>query len=160
MIKSKPCTVDGCSQPRWAKGFCKKHQALRVDGKAPKKIKKISEKGKQKKELKKELVQNDMAFYLKIWLKRPHKCEECGCNLESKPKLYNFDHILEKQSHPKLRHVEDNIQLLCLPCHSTKTNGILSPRMKELIKKLNQQYGSSTTSRVLPEGDDLTPLEF
>src|SRR5689334_16730504 len=134
MIKSKPCTVEGCKNPRFAKGYCKVHQGLRTD-KKPRSIKRITEKGFKLKEIKKELVQTDMAFYLKVWMARPHKCEECKTNLESKPRLYNFDHILEKQSHPELRHVEDNIQLLCLQCHSTKTNGILSPRMKELTEK-------------------------
>lgn len=142
MIKSKPCTVDDCNNPRFAQGYCKRHQSLRTD-KKPKGIKKITEKGKVKKELKKALVENDMSFYLTLWLKREHKCEECDCNLGSKPSTYNFDHILEKQSYPELRHNEENIQLLCLQCHGTKTNGIHSPRMKELIKKLKCKYANT-----------------
>lgn len=43
MIKSKPCIVHNCSNPRFAKGYCKWHQILRTD-KKPTGIKKVSEK--------------------------------------------------------------------------------------------------------------------
>lgn len=145
MIKSKPCTVEGCSQPRFAKGYCKRHQSLRTD-KKPKALKKISEKGKIKKELKKELVQNDMSFYLKIWLARPHVCTFCKCDLGVKPKTYYFDHILEKQAFPGLRHDEENIQLLCLECHSNKTNGIVPAWFKTEKEKLKELHKDDADS--------------
>ena len=80
-----------------------------------------------------------MVFYLKVWDKREHKCECCGKNLEHKPKTYNFDHILEKgnKKYAHLRHVEENICLLCFDCH---TNKALHPQLVKLrhdtIKKL------------------------
>lgn len=130
MIKSKPCIVEGCKQPRWAKGYCKGHQNLRTD-KKPKGLKKRTEKAQAKIDLKKELFPNDMAFYLSIWLSRPHVCYNCGKNLGPKPLTIYFDHILEK-GNPKyehLRHVQENICLLCWDCH---TNKALLPKLKAL----------------------------
>lgn len=138
LIKSKPCTADGCKNPRFAKGFCKNHQNLRTDGKKPKGLSKTrSPKAQAKVDLKKELYPTDMAFYLRVWETRPHTCEGCGKHLGHKPKTYNFDHILEKgnKKYEHLRHVEDNICLLCFDCHGTKTNGIL----KENLRKLRQE---------------------
>lgn len=133
-IKSKPCTVEGCNQPRFAKGFCKNHQGLRTDGKKPKPIIKRTPKAQEKINLKKELFPTDMAFYLKVWLSKPHICEACGKSLGNKPKTYNFDHILEKgnKKYAHLRHEPDNICLLCMDCH---TNKALHPNLVELRKQ-------------------------
>lgn len=139
MIKSRPCTVEGCSQPRWAKGFCKKHQSLRTD-KKPKGIRKISEKGKINRDIKKDLIQNDMSFYLSLWLKRPHICYNCGKNLGVKPLTYYFDHILEKgtRAYEHLRHEEQNICFLCLDCHTNKS---LIPKLVELREDTKKLFG-------------------
>lgn len=131
MIKSKPCAVDDCTSPRFAKGLCKRHQSLRTDDKKPKGLKKITEKGKEKKELKKALYPTDMAFYFGIWNKRPHVCYNCDKDLGARPLTLYFDHILEKGS-PKyahLRYEEDNICLLCWDCH---TNKALIPKLVKL----------------------------
>ena len=130
-IKHKPCTVEGCTNPRFAKGFCTRHQSLRTD-KKPKGLSKTrSPKAQAKVDLKKELYPTDMVFYLQVWEKRPHICEGCGKHLGNKPKTYNFDHILEKgnKKYEHLRHVEDNICLLCFDCH---TNKALLPALVDL----------------------------
>lgn len=137
MIKSKLCTVENCNLPRWSKGYCKNHQSLRVD-KKPKSIKKRTEKAQIKIDLKKTLYPTDMAFYLGIWLKRPHVCYNCNKSLGDKPSTYNFDHILEKGNsrYAHLRHEERNICLLCLDCHTNKS---LHPKLvllREQTKKL------------------------
>ena len=141
MIKSKPCTVEGCNNPRFAKGFCKNHQSLRTD-KKPKGLKKRTEKAQEKINLKKELFPTDMAFYLKVWMSRPHVCEACGKSLGDKPKTYNFDHILEKgnKKYAHLRHVEENICLLCFDCHTDKA---LHPALVELREKTKEKLGST-----------------
>ena len=139
MIKSKLCVVDGCTWPRWAKGYCKFHQGLRTD-KKPKGIKKITEKGKVKKELKKALYPNDIAFYFEIWSERPHECYNCGKNLGVRPLTLYFDHILEK-GNPKyehLRYEKENICLLCWDCHTNKS---LIPKLVELRNKTKEKYG-------------------
>jgi len=73
-------------------------------------------------------------FFLSIWKKRPHKCENCNVNLGKKPLSYMFDHILEKEKYPELKLEEDDIWLLCLECHDNKTRSNLSDKMKEKIK--------------------------
>lgn len=152
MIKSKPCTVDGCSQPRWAKGFCKRHQSLRTDGKKPKPIKARSVAGQKKIELKKDLYPNDMAFYFKIWMKRAHVCYNCGCDLGNKPLTLYFDHILEKgtEKYAHLRYEEDNICLLCWDCH---TNKALLPKLVALREKTKEKYGFNSDGCVQHRGE-------
>ena len=133
MIKSKPCLAESCNNPRFRGGYCKNHQRLRED-KKPASLKKVSSKGKEKKELKKALYPTDMAFYFGIWNKRPHVCYNCDKDLGARPLTLYFDHILEK-GNPKyahLRHNEDNICLLCWDCHGTKSNGVLSKKLKQL----------------------------
>lgn len=139
MIKSKKCTVEDCSYPRFAKGYCKMHQNLRED-KKPKALKKVSKKGIENKEIKKKLLDTDMVFYLEIWNARPHVCRFCNNSLGDKPRLYYFDHILEKQAYPALRHSKDNIQLLCLECHSNKTNGHVPEWFKIEKEKLKEKW--------------------
>lgn len=39
---AKPCTYEGCPLPQFGGGYCKIHQHLRQDGKAPKSLKKNS----------------------------------------------------------------------------------------------------------------------
>jgi hypothetical protein len=157
MIKSKPCTVDGCEQPRWGKGYCRKHQSLRTDKKF-KGIKKRTDKAQEKKELKKALFPNDMAFYLGIWMKKPHFCYSCGVALGPKPATYNFDHILEKgnKKFEHLRHVEENICLLCWDCH---TNKALIPKLKVLREQTKLLLCGKDTVKETLKLDDLSPLE-
>ena len=59
----------------------------------------------------------DQTLYKNIWLKREHFCAECGCFLGYERRAMFFSHILPKGKYPKLRHVEENIDLLCFECH-------------------------------------------
>lgn len=97
--------------------------------KAAKAVKK--DKPETKKEMKKRLWPTDMAFYLSIWDKRPHVCYNCNAELGNKPLTLYFDHILEKgtEKYEHLRHVEENICLLCWDCH---TNKALIPKLTQL----------------------------
>lgn len=99
-------------------------------------IKKISEKGKVKRELKKQLIQEDFTFYLSIWEEREHMCQSCGVWLNDEPRTYNFDHLLEKglTRYQHLRYNKDNIFICCMPCHILKTNGYPT---KVLIIQIN-----------------------
>lgn len=112
-------------------GYCKIHQYLRDDSKK-KRINKVSEKGLIKKEDKKELLKQDFAFYQEIWDQREHICFNCKQYLGSEPSLLYMDHILEKSKYPQLRHIKENICLLCWDCHTAKTNGKLSEELLEL----------------------------
>lgn len=84
-------------------------------------------------------LQRDM--FLSIWKKKSHKCENCDTYLGSEPLSYMFDHVLEKSKYPDLRYEEENICMLCLDCHSDKTNCKLSDFMKEKIKKVKEIFG-------------------
>lgn len=131
-IKTRPCTTEGCNNPRFSKGLCKNCYNKQF-GKA---IKKQSEKGKLKAKKKKGLIQDDISFYISLWNGLDysnHVCNECKVHLGSEPLLYMFDHILEKSKYPQFRHEQLNIQLLCLSCHDCKTRGILSKHMQEVI---------------------------
>lgn len=154
LIKSKPCTADNCTNPRFAKGYCKNHQNLRTD-KKPKGIRKISEKGQLKKEVKKALFPTDMAFYLEIWMERDHECYNCGKKLGPKPLTLYFDHILEKgvKKYEHLRHVKENICILCWDCHTNKARlpqlVSLRERTKQLLCGGDRDIPSETNE---PEG--------
>ena len=96
----------------------------------------MSEKGKFKMTLKKELFEQDKKFYSQVWanrffaenknipgtfimLKAP-RCEnpECQKRLGDEPNLLYFHHILEKRNYPEYRHLEENIAILCPECHN------------------------------------------
>lgn len=126
--------VDGCHHKRFSHGYCKSHQWMRTDNKKPKPIKKVSEKGKIKRQEKAALFHEDVEFYLSVWeIKYPHKCYNCDKEL-SQPLLLYFDHILEKgnEKYKHLRYEILNICYLCWVCHTDKSNGILSDKLKAL----------------------------
>lgn len=79
-------------------------------------------------------------MFLNIWKKKPHRCENCNSYLGSEPLSYMFDHVLEKSKYPDLKYEEENICMLCLDCHSDKTNCKLSDFMKEKIKKVRYKF--------------------
>lgn len=85
------------------------------------------------------ILQREM--FLNVWKKRAHRCENCNAQLGSEPFSYMFDHVLEKSKYPDLRYEEENICMLCLDCHSDKTNCKLSDFMKEKIKKVKEIFG-------------------
>lgn len=99
----------------------------------PKSIPKRTEKQKIKMSLKKDLLEEDRKFYADIWTKRFFEvvsdryffkkikqpcCEVCGTDLRDEPNLFYFHHILEKRNYPHLRHVEENIAVVCEECHN------------------------------------------
>lgn len=88
---------------------------------------------------KKELREKDIAFYMEIWEERPHICENCNVRI-NEPRTYNFDHILEKSKHKELRHEKENIWILCMECHTRKTNCYYVGKMEEKIKETRQKY--------------------
>ncbi len=80
-------------------------------------LKKVSEKGLQKRIEKKELVEKDKEFYLEIWKVRPHRCRICRKELGNEALMVYFHHILEKRNFENYRHCEWNIIILCWLCH-------------------------------------------
>jgi ribosomal protein L37E len=102
--KKKKCKECGNDSYIWSKGRCKKCASRSYKGIGPSKNVK-------------EKIDLDTKFYEEIWSERPHYCEECDKGLGNKWERYMFSHILSKGSQPKLRHVKENINILCLECH-------------------------------------------
>ena len=78
-------------------------------------IKTKSSKPKPKKET------GELKMFHEIWEERPHICVHCGAKLYNFS-VWNFEHIKPKSTHPELRLVKENIELLCSECHFCKTN--------------------------------------
>lgn len=85
------------------------------------------------------MTKEDIEFYESIWRSREHKCEVCGKKLYGEIRSIYFDHLLEKSTHPHLRHTEWNIGLVCFDCHTVKTNGFPKEKHKQLIETAKQK---------------------
>jgi hypothetical protein len=95
-------------------------------------IAKVSKKRAKLLEDQKDMQKLDKEFYREHWLAAPHRCENCGCSLGKEPHTFFFHHLLEKRNYPELRHVHENIMLLCLEDHSkAETNIDFAPKIKE-----------------------------
>lgn len=100
-IRSKPCTVLGCDNPRFAKGYCKYHQNLRTDKKAPKPInwhRKQHRPSKPRKRVKemsdkqKALIIEKKAVYTLMSETREMVCT--GCRNVFDPEMLEHSHII------------------------------------------------------------------
>lgn len=137
MFKSKPCSETLCQNPSFAKGLCKAHQHLRKD----KKVKGFSTVFRDNPE-KKEELNRQKEFFLKIWNDREHKSEVSGERLFGEPLSIYFHHILSKEHYEEAKFDPDNIILLTWEEHSdvelnlTKYEKINQMR-RELLKKYN-----------------------
>jgi hypothetical protein len=82
--------------------------------------------GGKEKPKKKTMYEKDNDFYKECFKTFNNKCDECGCKqpeefLNSNGKVnarYRYSHIVPKSIAPELRHEIENINDLCLKCHS------------------------------------------
>jgi 5-methylcytosine-specific restriction endonuclease McrA len=81
-----------------------------------------------------EQREKDREFYNKIWASRLHRCVVCNAYLGSEMKTAYMDHLLEKSVYPELRYEEENIAIVCLDCHGSKTNGFPKEKHEKLIE--------------------------
>ena len=79
-------------------------------------------------------------FYFKIWNSRPHICVSCGCSLGNELRSYHIEHLLEKSKYPELIDEPLNIMLVCLDCHTKKTNGNPTKKHQEEINKVKELF--------------------
>lgn len=78
------------------------------------------------------LLEKDKEFYKEVYAASPHACQNCGCKLPKEPSNFMFHHLLEKRNYPDLRHVHENIMILCLTCHSkAETNLDFAPKIRD-----------------------------
>lgn len=128
----KQCKIEGCSNSVWSNSVCKNH----IPRKPLAQTKGFTAK-------KSTRVTNDemRSFFIGIWNKRRHNCENCGKSLGNEPLSYMFDHLLEKSKYPELKYENDNIMIVCLECHDNKTRGFISDLIKIRIEKVKNKFG-------------------
>lgn len=95
---------------------------LKDRAKEPKTPKKYYLPKKSKKKIKQEAEAKetqllDKEFYLEHWRACPHSCEQCSKKLGKEPLTLFFHHAMPKRLYPGLRHVHENIIVLCPDCH-------------------------------------------
>jgi hypothetical protein len=106
-------------------------------------LRKSKPKTKEQKEESEEQRRKDLLFYNKIWNSRPRKCFETGEQLWGFSTAY-FHHVLEKETHPEYRYLDENVILVSLDTHNQVHN---HPRMcpkilaykEQLITKLDAE---------------------
>jgi len=87
----------------------------------------------EQKQAQKEQRNKDIAFYQEVWNERHPYCEVTGVYLGKEPKIYMFDHLLEKSVYPQFRYEKKNIILLSFQAHELKTNGYPLPKHQAAI---------------------------
>jgi len=130
----KTCKIENCNNKRWANGFCKYHYTPKMPLQAIRSSR-MNDNEKQVGD-----ISQMRKFFLELWNKRRHYCENCGEWLGNIPLSYHFDHTLEKSKYPELKYEEDNIEILCLKCHDEKTRGVISEKIKERIEQLKEKF--------------------
>ena len=148
---AKTCKYPECANPVFSHLYCKWHQTARGDSSYLKKQSERSVKARNpikavSKHKAKEIVdlkRSDEAFYQEVWDNRCRVCENCGAGLGNEPNMTLFHHLMPKAKYPQLRHVEENIALLCFSCHSevhsAKPPIKIIKRQLELIEQYTKQ---------------------
>lgn len=74
-------------------------------------------------------------FFLEIWAKRPHYCQETGRWLGYEPKWTHFHHLIHKAPYPQFKHKEWNIVLLHPDIHELAHQNLDAvPKVKALTE--------------------------
>ena len=108
-----------------------KAEALEPKAKKYYTIAKVSKKKAAKQETDKEILKLDDELRKTVWNASKHECQNCGIHLGNAWKKWNFHHLLPKAQYPELRHVPENIMVLCLECHSKcETNIDFAPKIR------------------------------
>ena len=110
----KKCEVPGCNYMSFGKDkntgirYCASHQWKRSDKK------------QRRKAILSQLA-SDADFYVEVWHKRVHRCNECGIGLGPVHSNWMFHHLVEKRMQKyyscDIRHDQENVVLVCLTCH-------------------------------------------
>ena len=112
--------------------YCFNHKPRKAMGKSSKIVKKLDNSRN---------ISDMRDFFLQVWKKRKHECENCGKWLGNEPLSYMFDHLLEKSKYPDLKFEEENIMMVCLECHDNKTRGFLTEKVIAKINAVKDLFG-------------------
>lgn len=153
MIKnSKKCKYEGCKSTKiWSKGFCRFHTSYQPIKKSNKPIKKYSTKGLEKKEKKKEWLNELHKWELKLWDSLEDKNEYVYCYETSKPmhksiyreNLCIYSHCLPKSKYPQFAMEKWNILIVLPEIHSLwESNPQKCLKMWTYTEKIKEKYGN------------------
>jgi hypothetical protein len=157
-ITMKICNHEGCKYNQFGGGYCKYHQCDRTDKNVSprsknndstrkiwiaqqKPIRKISRKGKQRREQKAKLSEKDKLFWAAIWEEREHVDFETGEPIYGEYRTLYFHHVLPKHpgpvGYPQFRYKKWNIVIVSWDTHTKAENNIdLVPKIKAYRDKL------------------------
>lgn len=167
-IEGKPCTVKGCTRPRWARGLCQHHDMqehpekyrinsrsvlkrskplksngrIRSTRKAP--IKQYSRRGAVRKSKEGEMMRalwDDRADH-RGWC----RCEECAKWLREFSPAY-MHHALPKKNYPEHQDNPNVIIIYCLDHHNQVEFGdAKGMKTYKKIEQIKQHYGRDDSS--------------
>lgn len=105
-------------------------------------LKKVSDKGLEKRKKDAERTKQLHLFFIELWNKLPRnkKCVICDTPLYGEPRSYMFEHLIEKSKRWDIAFEEWNMAYpMCLDCHTCKTNGFPKEKHKQLIIKAEEK---------------------
>jgi hypothetical protein len=129
---ARKCEIEDCDRNVFGKNRCMYHYP-----RTP--IKKISERKKESLPEQIEKVKEVHLAMLNFFNKSDKKCIGCGKEIKEF-RTYNVDHLLEKSTYPDLSKREDNMVVVCMGCHSMKTNGFPKENHLQAINNFKQIY--------------------
>lgn len=141
----KQCKIEDCESQIFGLGLCLYHYKIEKSktAKSLKRspLKKISEKGIEKKKEKAILTDLQFKMFKEVYDETPiKKCYECNYNVDGKSSG-NFHHLLYKSQFPQFRLEKWNIIITCLNCHSqTHLDIKKTPRIEKLTEIIKEKY--------------------
>jgi len=112
-------------------------------------IKRVIDKGVISKKTKEKKVgrnlEADEQLYERVFNNSNHKCEECNKDLPTNFRndegfieaRFRYSHVIPKSIAPELRHEDNNINNLCMPCHHKWDFGIRTEMSIYIKNQLN-----------------------
>ena len=153
-MNRKPCTKEGCKNPRWAKGLCQLHDKQEHPEKYTIKAKKVEIKTTPIKRQRK--VTGEYALMQTIWNTRPHKSFVSGQIILGDMKPHYMAHVLSKGAYPAFRLKADNIVILtedehhaydCMSREQQEQMGGDWQKLYDLKERLKKEYYQLPSSR-------------
>ena len=81
--------------------------------------------------------ENDSKFYVWMWERKRHWCENCGLPLQGYSASF-ISHIKTRGGHTELRYDPLNINILCLGCHNEWEYAKFDDKKKMYIYQVNK----------------------
>lgn len=106
-----------------------------------------------------ETIRKDEETYYQVFISKPNKCEECGCDLpdifrDEEGRVvcrFQYSHILGKQAFPEFRNKVKNFNRLCFndhqrwEFHDKENMNIYASNQVIILELLNEQISSGSS---------------